>query len=101
MPGIEPWCASSRRQMRQRPNLRKTARGLPHRLHRVYARTLKRDGRDCLILSDFLATPYCSLLPSSPANGIPSADRSARACSSFAALVVIAMSKPRMAPIES
>src|SRR4051794_1207722 len=35
MPGIAPWCASSRRQIRQRPNLRKTARGRPHRLQRV------------------------------------------------------------------
>ena len=34
MPGITPWCARSRRQIRQRPNLRKTARGRPQRLQR-------------------------------------------------------------------
>jgi hypothetical protein len=34
MPGITPWCARSRRQIRQRPNLRNTARGRPQRLHR-------------------------------------------------------------------
>src|SRR5437016_3719548 len=34
MPGMTPWCARSRRQMRQRPNLRKTARGRPQRLQR-------------------------------------------------------------------
>jgi hypothetical protein len=35
MPGITPWWASSRRQIRHRPNLRKTARGRPQRLQRV------------------------------------------------------------------
>jgi hypothetical protein len=35
MPGIEPSCASSRRQILQRPNLRKTARGRPQRRQRV------------------------------------------------------------------
>jgi hypothetical protein len=35
MPGITPWWARSRRQMRQIPNFRKTARGRPQRLQRV------------------------------------------------------------------
>ena len=35
MPGIAPWCASSRRQIRHRPNFLNTARGRPQRLHRV------------------------------------------------------------------
>src|SRR5204862_7468438 len=51
MPGMTPWCASSRRQIRQRPNLRETARGRPQRLQRVYWRTLKRCGRLCFTLS--------------------------------------------------
>ena len=34
-PGISPAWASSRRQTRQRPNLRYTERGRPHRRHRV------------------------------------------------------------------
>src|SRR6188472_882974 len=42
---------------------------------------------------------YVSLL--SVANGIPSARRSARPCSSVSAVVVIAMSRPRIAGTES
>jgi hypothetical protein len=34
-PGIMPSWAISRRQMRQSPNLRRYARGRPHRLHRL------------------------------------------------------------------
>src|SRR5581483_6908088 len=55
MPGITPWWARSRRQMRQSPNFLKTARGRPHRVHREYARTLKRCGRAALAIIDFLA----------------------------------------------
>jgi hypothetical protein len=94
MPGIEPWCASSRRQIRQRPNLRKTARGRPQRLQRVYSRTENRFGRDCLTTRDFFAIPrYRSLL--SAANGNPSPRSSASAWSSVSAVVVIATSRPR------
>src|SRR3954468_11931886 len=32
MPGMTPWWASSRRQIRQSPNFLKTARGRPHLL---------------------------------------------------------------------
>src|SRR6187399_763610 len=39
-PGSSPRCAISRRHTRQSPNLRNTECGRPHRLHRVYARTL-------------------------------------------------------------
>jgi hypothetical protein len=35
MPGITPWWASSRRQIRQSPNFLNTARGRPHLLQRV------------------------------------------------------------------
>src|SRR3954465_11045017 len=35
MPGSSPRCAISRKQIRHRPNLRKTARGRPQREHRV------------------------------------------------------------------
>src|SRR4029450_13970766 len=38
-PGSSPRCAISRMQMRQRPNLRYTAFGRPHRWQRVYGRT--------------------------------------------------------------
>jgi hypothetical protein len=35
MPGSSPRCAIDRKQIRHRPNLRYTARGLPQREHRV------------------------------------------------------------------
>jgi hypothetical protein len=56
IPGITPEWASSRRQMRQRPNFLYTARGRPHLLHREYARTLKRWGRAAFAIMDFFAT---------------------------------------------
>src|ERR671918_2877836 len=55
MPGTEPWCASSRRQIRHTPNLRYTARGRPHLEQREYLRTPNFGSRDCLTTSDFLA----------------------------------------------
>ena len=39
-PGMSPRNASSRKQMRQSPNLRSTARLRPHRWHRRTVRTL-------------------------------------------------------------
>ena len=94
MPGITPWCASSRRQIRQSPNFLKTARGRPHLLQRVYSRTPNFFGRPALTISDFFATQP-SRRPSA-ANGSPSAFRSARAGSSVSAVVVIATSTPRI-----
>jgi hypothetical protein len=38
-PGISPRRAISRKQIRQRPNLRRYARARPQRLQRLYART--------------------------------------------------------------
>ena len=45
MPGICPWCAISRRQIRQSPNLRYTERARPQRWQRLYARVLNFAGR--------------------------------------------------------
>src|SRR5215210_3823223 len=56
MPGSAPLCASSRRQIRQRPNFLKTARGRPQRLQRLYFRTRKRGSRFAFATNDFLAT---------------------------------------------
>ena len=95
MPGITPWWASSRRQMRQSPNFLNTARGRPHRLHREYARTLYFWGRFCLTTSDVFATRCYSLLSPSPLNGMPIASSSARAWSSVSAVVVMVTSRPR------
>src|SRR5271163_3202299 len=53
----------TRRQMRQRPNLRNTARGLPQRRHRVYPRTLNFGVRCCFSISAFLAMVLEVLLP--------------------------------------
>src|ERR1700760_4644497 len=39
MPGSSPRCAMERKQIRQRPNFRYTARGRPQREQRVYPRT--------------------------------------------------------------
>ena len=99
MPGIAPSWARSRRQIRQILYLRKTARDRPQRLQRVYACTLCFGARFCFTRSEVLAT-YESLLRSA-ANGSPSAPRSARACSSFTAVVVMATSRPRIAGTES
>lgn len=55
MPGISPRWARSRRQMRQIPNLRYTARGRPQKLQRVYARVENLGGRAFLAISDFFA----------------------------------------------
>src|SRR5438093_9133626 len=56
MPGITPWWASSRRQIRQSPNFLNTARGRPHLLQRLYARVLNFCGRAALAIKLFLAT---------------------------------------------
>src|SRR5580698_3996504 len=52
----------TRRQMRQRPNLRSTARGRPHRRHLVYARTLNFGVRCCFSINAFLAMGLGDLL---------------------------------------
>ena len=60
MPGIMPLCASCRRQIRHRPNLRYTARGRPQRLQRLYARVLYFWGRAVLAIKLFFAIPLLS-----------------------------------------
>src|SRR5262245_22710683 len=62
MPGTSPACASSRKQMRQSPKRRYTARARPHLRHRVYARTLYFGSRCCFWISAFFATYYTSAL---------------------------------------
>src|SRR4051794_30364322 len=54
-PGSSPAWAISRRQIRHRPNLRKTACGRPHRWQRVYPRTANFGLRAALLISAFLA----------------------------------------------
>ena len=54
-PGMTPWWASSRRQIRQSPNFLNTARERPHLLQREYWRVLYFDGRAAFTISDFLA----------------------------------------------
>src|SRR4029078_12280904 len=56
MPGMTPWWASSRRQIRQSPNFLNTARGRPHLPQRLYLRVLNFCGRAALAIKLFLAT---------------------------------------------
>jgi len=56
MPGSSPACAIMRKQIRQSPNLRYTARGRPQRVHRVYERTANLGFRLALTTSAFFAT---------------------------------------------
>jgi hypothetical protein len=55
-PGINPWSASLRKQMRQMPNLRYTARGRPHNLQRLFCRVLNFGVFCDLAIFDLLAT---------------------------------------------
>src|SRR5205814_681540 len=56
MPGMTPWWASSRRQIRQSPNFLNTARGRPYLLQRLYARADRHPLAD-LELGDRLLRP--------------------------------------------
>jgi hypothetical protein len=56
MPGSSPRWAMDRKQIRHSPNLRYTARGRPHREHRVYPRTLNFGVRFALAIRAFFAT---------------------------------------------
>src|SRR3954447_9117481 len=60
-PGSSPAWAISRRQIRHRPNLRKTACGRPHRWQRVYPRTAHLGVRAALLTRAFLAISRVSL----------------------------------------
>src|SRR6478736_3076020 len=55
-PGIKPWSANLRKQIRQMPNFRYTARGRPHMLQRRLKRVVNFGA--CLALAnlDLLAT---------------------------------------------
>ena len=59
-PGITPWSARLRKQIRQTPNLRNTPLGRPHNLQRRSRRT-GYFGRDALAIFDFLATAKARL----------------------------------------
>src|SRR4051794_32659038 len=59
---MKPWCASSRRQIRQMPNLRYTARARPQRRQRLYSRVLNFAGRAWRTRWDVLATTSGLLL---------------------------------------
>lgn len=54
-PGIKPWSANFRKQIRQMPNLRYTPRGRPHNLQRVSRRVENLGGRAALAIFDLLA----------------------------------------------
>ena len=54
-PGIFPWSANSRKQIRHTPNLRYTARGRPQSLHRRSIRDENFGFRSALAIFDLLA----------------------------------------------
>src|SRR5262245_31955477 len=58
-PGIKPWSANLRKQMRQMPNFWYTARGRPQSLHRFSRRVLNLGTRFALAIFDLLATDSC------------------------------------------
>jgi hypothetical protein len=60
-PGIKPWSASFRKQMRQMPNFWYTARGRPHSWQRFSRRVLNFGVRFALAIFDLLATAFDSL----------------------------------------
>ena len=72
MPGITPAWADSRRQIRQRPNLRNTARERPHECQRVYCWVRYFGVRDAftrkLVLAMFLLYLRPRPLPPLPLN---------------------------------
>src|ERR1700689_1118897 len=61
-PGTSPACTMTRRQMRQRPNLRYTPSGRPHRWHRVYPRAMNLGVRCCFSIKAFFAMVLPGLL---------------------------------------
>ncbi len=54
-PGMRPWSASFRKQIRQVPNLRYTARGRPQSMHRCTFRVENFGGRFAAAIFDLLA----------------------------------------------
>jgi hypothetical protein len=57
-PGNSPLRAMLRKQIRQRPNLRKKARGRPQMGQRLYARELNLGLRDAFTSNDVRAKVY-------------------------------------------
>ena len=55
-PGINPWSANLRKQIRQIPNFLYTARGRPHIVHRRSWRVENFGSRNAFAIFDFLAT---------------------------------------------
>jgi hypothetical protein len=57
-PGISPWSANFRKQIRQMPNLRYTARGRPQSLQRRTRRVENLGSRRAMAILDLLATDF-------------------------------------------
>ena len=105
-PGMTPWSASFRKQIRQVPNLRYTARGRPHSMQRRTIRVENFGGRFAAAIFDLLAI-WSSLsasplqdayaaasAPSSFFSGTPKPLSSSRAAASDLAVVTIVMFMP-------
>jgi hypothetical protein len=109
-PGIIPFNASSRKQIRHRPNRRRYARDRPQRPQRLCCRTANFGFRLLFSIMAFRAIanspgvdgayrrpPFLS----SPLKGMPSSFSSASAWSSRVAVVTNVMSMPWICSIES
>jgi len=83
---MTPSFARLRKQMRQMPNFRYTARGRPQSRHRRTRRVENFGGRFAIAIFDLLAMQY-SCGSYAARIGMPSRRNSSRASSSFSALV--------------
>jgi len=109
-PGMQPWSASLRKQIRQVPNLRYTARGRPHSMQRRTTRVEYFGFRLAAAIFDLLAMVIHSVSRGRPAprrrtrryaaaspsffKGSPIATRNSRASASVRAVVTKVMFIP-------
>jgi hypothetical protein len=94
---MRPSAASVRKQIRHMPNFLMYARGRPHSLQRLCARTRNFGGRFERSIADFFAKVFTYLFR----NGMPSCTSRERPSSSDFAVVTIETSRPRSLSILS
>ena len=98
-PGINPFDAISRKQIRHTWNFLMNAWRRPHRLQRLYRRALNLGGRSALTIWDIFAKRHlladaCYFWAWALANGTPSSVSSSRAAASVFAEVTTVMLIP-------
>ena len=93
-PGICPWSASSRKQIRHMPKSRRKPRGRPQRLQRLRFRPLNFSFMRVLAMSALVATPSPLISPYAFRKGMFMSASSSRDSSSDFAVVTNVMSMP-------